>query len=97
MSYEEQLDELQSVITSDESTDEQRKVARRAKKKLIDSAVGAAFERIRKRTDDYRTLIDKLKGVVDQIKANRLTSVEADLDSVIGDIQTADDGADSSP
>jgi hypothetical protein len=97
MCYEEQLDELQSIITSDDSTDEQRRVARAAKKKLIDGSIGEAFARIKERTAAYRMLIDTLKGIVGRIKANQLTGAEEDLDSVIGDVQTADEGTNSPP
>lgn len=92
MSYQEELNRLQKVITSDNSTEKQRKAAREAKKKLIDNSIDAAVASFEERTDEYNTLIGKLKDVVDRIKANQLTTVMGDLDVVMKDIQAAASG-----
>ena len=92
MSYQEELNRLQEVITSDNSTEKQRKAAREAKKKLIDNSIDEAFARFEERTDEYNTLIGRLKDVVDRIKANQLTTVMGDLDVVMKDIQAAASG-----
>lgn len=92
MSYQKELNRLQKVITSDNSTEKQRKAAREAKKKLIDNSIDEAFARFEERTDEYNTLIGRLKDVVDRIKANQLTTVMGDLDVVMKDIQAAASG-----
>jgi predicted ribonuclease YlaK len=92
MSYQEELNRLQKVITSDNSTEEQRKVAREAKKKLIDNSIDEAFASFEERTNEYTTLIGRLKDVVDRIKANQLTTAMEDFDAVIKDIKAAASG-----
>lgn len=92
MSYQEELNRLQKVITSDNSTEKQRKAAREAKKKVIDNSIDEAFARFEERTDKYNTLIGRLKDVVDRIEANQLTTVMGDLDVVMKDIQAAASG-----
>lgn len=92
MSYQEELNRLQKVITSDNSTEEQRKVAREAKKKLIDKSIDEAFASFEERTNEYTTLIRRLKDVVDRIKANQLTNAMEDFDAVIKDIKAAASG-----
>lgn len=92
MSYQEELNKLQKVITSDNSTEEQRKVAREAKKKLIDNSIDEAFTSFEERTNEYTTLIGRLKDVVDRIKANQLTTAMEDFDAVIKDIKAAASG-----
>ena len=92
MSYQEELNKLQKVITSDNSTEEQRKVAREAKKKLIDNSIDEAFASFEERTNEYTTLIGRLKDVVDRIKANQLTTAMEDFDAVIKDIKAAAGG-----
>lgn len=92
MSYQEELNKLQKVITSDNSTEEQRKVAREAKKKLIDNSIDEALMSFEGRTNEYTTLTGRLKDVVDRIKANQLTTAMEDFDSVIKDINAAAGG-----
>lgn len=92
MSYQEELNKLQKVITSDNSTEGQRKVAREAKKKLIDNSIDEAFASFEERTNEYTTLIGRLKDVVDRIKANQLTTAMEDFDAVIKDIKAAAGG-----
>ena len=92
MSYQEELNRLQKVITSDKSTEKQRKAAREVKEKLIDNSIDEAFARFEERTDEYNTLIGRLKDVVDRIKANQLTTVMGDCDVVMKDIQAAASG-----
>ena len=92
MSYQEELNRLQKVITSDNSTEEQRRVAREAKKKLIDNSIEEAFESFEERTNEYTTLIGRLKDVVDRIKADQLTTAMEDFDAVIKDIKVAATG-----
>jgi len=92
MSYQEELNRLQKVITSDNSTEEQRKVAREAKKKLIDNSIDEAFASFEERTNEYTILIGRLKDVVDRIKANQLTTAMEDFDAVIKDIKAAASG-----
>jgi hypothetical protein len=60
-----------------------------------DGSIGEALARIKERTGAYRTLIDKLKGIVGRIKANQLTTAEEDLDGVIKDIRAAVEGTSS--
>lgn len=92
MSYQEELNRLQKVITSDNSTEEQRKVAREAKKKLIDDSIDEAFASFEERSNEYTILIGRLKDVVDRIKANQLTTAMEDFDAVIKDIKAAASG-----
>ena len=92
MSYQEELNRLQKVITSDNSTEEQRRVAREAKKKLIDNSIEEAFKSFEERTNEYTTLIGRLKDVVDRIKADQLTTAMEDFDAVIKDIKVAATG-----
>ncbi|MBW7990576.1 MAG: hypothetical protein FVQ84_11260 [Planctomycetes bacterium] len=94
MSYQEELNKLQNIITSDNSTEDQRNIAREAKEKLINNSIDKAFISFEERTDEYTTLIDRLKDVTDRIKANKLTTPMEDLDAVITDIKTAADGVD---
>jgi coenzyme F420-reducing hydrogenase alpha subunit len=87
MSYREELNRLQKIITSDSSSEEQRDKARAAKKKLIDNAIEQAFAAIEKRTQEYKQFVDKLKDIIDNIAANRLTTVMEDLDNLLKDIE----------
>lgn len=92
MSYQEELNKLQKVITSDNSTEQQRKVAREAKNKLIDNSIDEAFASFEERTNEYAALIARLKDVVDRIKRNQLTTAMEDFDAVIKDIKAAASG-----
>lgn len=87
MSYREELNRLQQIITSDSSSDEQRDKARAAKDKLIDNTIKQAFAAIEKRTQEYKQFIDKLKDIIDNIAANQLTTVIEDLDNLLKDIE----------
>jgi hypothetical protein len=92
MSYQEELNRLQKVITSDDSEDEQREVARKAKKKLIDNSIDEAFASLEERASEYTILIGRLKDVVDRITANQLTTAMEDFDALTEDINVAASG-----
>ena len=89
MSYQDELSRLQSIVTADGSTDEQRNAARAARDKLIDNSIEDAFKRIEDRTQEFNSLMGKLKGVVDKIAANQLSGVIDTLNNVVGDVQKA--------
>lgn len=92
MSYQEELDRLQSIITSDNSTEAQRIAARQAKDKLIDNSIDEAFARFEARTEAFNALISRLGAVIDNIAANQLTGVIDTLDNVVSDVQKAAEG-----
>ena len=89
MSYQEELNRLQRLITSDGSSEEQREKARAAKEKLIDDSINHALITFEERTQEYEQFIGKLKNVIDKIAANQLTMVMEDLDAAINDIKNA--------
>lgn len=91
MGYQEELNRLQKIITSDDSTEAQRRTARKAKKALIDGAIGDAFIRFEDRAAEYENLVDRLKSIVDRISVNQLTSVMEDLNTLIKETQPPDD------
>jgi hypothetical protein len=93
MSYQEEFNNLQKIITSDNSSEEQREKAREAKKKLIDESIDQAFQSIEKRTDEYNQFVDKLRNIVNKIAANQLTTVIEDLDGILKDCKDAAKGS----
>jgi len=93
MSYQEELNRLQDIITSAASSDQQREQARRARKTLIDGSIDEAFAAFEMRTEDYNQLIGRLRGIIDNIAGNRLTSVIEDLDGLAKDIKKAAGGS----
>ena len=89
MSYQEEVNRLQVIVTSKNSTEAQRKAAREARDKLIDNSIDRAFARFQQRTAEYNDLIGRLKNVVDDIAANQLTGAIETLNSVLSDVQKA--------
>jgi hypothetical protein len=89
MGYSEELVRLQKIITSDSSSEDQREKAREVKKRLIDDAIDQAFLSLEKTTEEYEKYMEKLKGVVNRIKANELTGVMEDLDRIVKGIKEA--------
>ncbi|MCZ6528929.1 MAG: hypothetical protein O6949_01175 [Chloroflexi bacterium] len=89
MSYQTELNRLQSIITADSSTDEQREAAREAKSILIDNRIDDLLKEFEDRTEQYNALIERLKGVVDKISANQLTGVIDGMNDVVKDVQAA--------
>lgn len=92
MSYQEELDRIQSIITSDNSTEAQRNAARQARDKLIDNSIDEAFARFEARTEAFNALISRLGAVIDNIAANQLTGVIDTLDDVVSDVHRAAEG-----
>ena len=89
MGYQEELARLQNIIVSDDSTDEQRDAARDAKEKLFSASIQEVFERFEARTEEYKALIGRLKRIVDNIAANKLTGVIESIDGVLNDVTEA--------
>jgi len=92
MSYEDELRRLQTIITADGSTTEQRNAAREARNKLIDNSIEEAFKRFQDRTAEFNALMGRLRGVIDKIAANQLSGIVDTLNGVVGDIQKAAGG-----
>ena len=92
MSYREDLKKLQQIITSDGSSDEQRDIAREAKKKLIRASIDALFKKLDERSEQFKTLADSLSEVIEHIHTNQLTTAIKDINGVIGDIISAAKG-----
>ncbi len=92
MSYQEELDRIQSIITSDNSTEAQRNAARQARDKLIENSIDEAFARFEDRTEAFNALISRLGAVIDNIAANQLTGVIDTLDDVVSDVHRAAEG-----
>jgi len=92
MGYNEESLRLQRIVTSDDSTPSQRRAAESARDALIDGDIRDAFARIKARTARYNNLMSRLKDIIDRIEANQLTTVTADLDTWVQEIQPpADD------
>lgn len=89
MSYQEELNRLQQLITAEGSSEEQREKARAVKNKLIDDSIEQALGAFEGRTEEYGQLVGKLKDVIDKIAANQLTTVMNDLGEVAQDIKNA--------
>jgi ABC-type transporter Mla subunit MlaD len=94
MSYQDELNRLQIIITSDNSTEAQRDAARQAKDKLIDNSIDEAFASFEDRTEEFNALIGRLGKAVDDIAANQLTGVIETIDGVVSDVQKAASGQD---
>jgi len=87
MSYQEELERLQQIVTSDDSTEEQRTVARAAREKIMDDEVAEAFNSIAARTEKYDALVGELNGVVNKIVANDLTGVADQVTALLGGLK----------
>lgn len=89
MTLQTELNRLDAIINSDDSTDEQRDTATEAWERLLDQATSNAWNRIRARSAQYDALIGRLSKIVDNIEANSIGSAMDDLNGLLNDVQTA--------
>lgn len=89
---ETELSRLKKIIMARSSTLDQVRAANAARNKLLEAMITEAFNRIEQRTELYEQLVDKLDDIVDDIKANRLTTVADDLTGLLEEVKAAADG-----
>ena len=89
MSYQAELDRLQSIIVAVDSTDEQREAARTARSVLIDNRIGDLFGQFEDRTAEFSALVERLRSVINKISENQLTGVVKTVNEIVDDVQAA--------
>jgi hypothetical protein len=89
MSYQAELQRLQSIIVADESNDEQRDAAQAALDALIDNRIDDLFGQFESRTAEFSALIARLRSVIDRISANRLTGAIESVNEIVNDVRAA--------
>ena len=89
---ETELSRLKAIIRSPNSSLEQVEKANEVRNKLLQRMIEDAFNRIEARTALYTQLVDKLDDIVDDIKANRLTTVIDDVTALLNEVEEAASG-----
>lgn len=93
MSLQSEIESLHAVIRDPDATREQIQTAQTAIDKLTRRTVQDALARMEARGQQYDQLVQRLSGVVADIKANRFSNALGEVDDVVDQIGRVADAA----